>query len=167
MHRALCLSSNPLVHRAYIRPHSFAPPGCLISPHPLLACPQSRRLLFDYHRDPKLVHHIRNIAADCTSEESRLKAYIEFSNLVFWDAFRSGGEKSLMAMHREWRKSLGSMKELLEADAKSTRPKWTKDEREAALRALLFVRFASSVALKMVGVSVVGLGTLAWIAFIK
>ncbi|CAD6581770.1 MAG: hypothetical protein ASARMPREDX12_000660 [Alectoria sarmentosa] len=81
---------------------------------------------------------MRQNAADFTSDESKMKAVVDFSNLVFWDASRNGGDKNLMAMHREWRKSLESMKQLLEADAKSTRSKWTKDEREAAVQ-LLFM----------------------------
>lgn len=167
MHRALRLISNPLLHRACIRLHSLAPPGCSVRLYPLLGCSQSRRLLFDYQKDPKSVDQIRNIAAGCTSDESRLKVYLALTELVFWDAFRNGGGKNLVAMHREWRKSLVNRKELLAADFKSIRSRWTKDEREGALQALLFVRSASSAALKMLGLSVVGLGTLVWVAFIK
>ncbi|CAF9938532.1 MAG: hypothetical protein ALECFALPRED_007718 [Alectoria fallacina] len=168
MHRALRLTSHPLVHRTFIRPHNLALPGysvrCL---QPLLTCPQSTRLLFDYHKDPSLVGQVRQNAADFTSDESKMKALFGFANLVFWDAFRSGGDKNLMAMHREWRKSLESMKQLLEADAKSTRSKWTKDEREAAHQLLFIVRSGTSIAVTILGLSVVGLGTLVWIAFIK
>ena len=81
------------------------------------------------------------------------------SDLVFCDAFKSGA-KNAIALHRELRKSLQSMEELLEADAKSTEPKWTKDEREAALQALTLTRLISSITAMILGLSVVGLGTL-------
>ena len=96
-----------------------------------------------------------------------MKALVDFSNLVFWDASQSGGDKNLMAMHRERRKSLESMKQLLEAGAKSTRSKWTKDEREAAVQLLSMVRTAASITATILCLSVVGLGTVVWIAFFK
>ena len=140
----LRLTSKTLLQSAYIRPPAFAQPRHFVHPQPLSIGPRCQRTLFDHHRDPELVGQIRKIAADLASDESRLIALVSLSNLVFCDALKSGGENAI-AMHREWRKSLQSMKELLEADAKSTEPKWTKDEREAALQALTITRLASAL----------------------
>ena len=141
----------------------------MVRPPPLLACSLGKRLLFSHDKYPNLVNQIRDMAADSDSDEFEVfhKGATGFLDLVFMDASRSVGKKSVIALHREWRKSLKSIREILEADAKSPRSKWTEHEREAALKFVSKVSSATNAIVIILGLSVVGVGTLLWIAFIK
>ena len=169
MHRALRFTSNTLLQNACTRQRALALPKYFVRPPPLLACSLGKRLLFSHDKYPNLVNQMRDMAADFSSDNVEVfhKGATRFLDLVFMDASRSVRKKSVIAMHREWRKSLQSIRGLLEADGKSTRSKWTEHEREAALKLVSVVCSVRNAIVIILGLSVVGVGTLLWIAFIK